>query len=112
MTNRGLLGLVVAVATGTLVAASPASGYHIRGAHYTGTHSGGGAVELDVSSDGTEISRFKATNVTGDTCTVDSETTFTPGNGPEISTHTFIRTASGAGLSFEGEFPSKQLAKG
>lgn len=106
--------LVVALVTVvSLAGAAPASGYHIAGATYTGTHSQGGTVRLSVSSDGKRVTRFKATNIQGDTCTVDSsETTFAPGRGPEIEGHFVSHISNGGGFNFDGPFHRKKAVRG
>jgi hypothetical protein len=108
---RGLAVVGLSGAALLLGAASGAMANHVAGATYTGTHSGGaGAVEFDVSPDGTAITRFKVTNVPGvPSCTI-TERTFT-GSVP-ISNHSFTRSPPGTDVNFSGSFPSSGSAQG
>jgi hypothetical protein len=107
---RGL-AVVGLIGAALPLGATSAMANHVAGATYTGTHSGGaGAVEFDVSSDGTAITRFKVTNVPGvPSCTI-TERTFT-GSVP-ISNHSFTRTPPATDVNFSGSFPSSGSAQG
>lgn len=110
-----LAALVAVVTTATLMVASTAWGNHIRGATYRGTHDGGGTVDFQVSSDGKRITRFKATSIQGNTCTVGAVESIFPGSsGPRIDRfHGFEgRADGGRSLDFGGAFLVKQRAKG
>jgi hypothetical protein len=64
-----ILGLAVAVAAAVpLLSVSQASAQPVGGATYTGTHSGGGAVQFPVSGDGSQVLGFTAYDVPGDEC--------------------------------------------
>jgi hypothetical protein len=110
MYRRGLIAALMGAAV--LVLALPAWGHHIPGATYTGTHAQGGSVRIVVSSDGSEISRFAATNIHGETCTVPSvDISYTPGTGPHIDRdHQFV--ADGFGLAYEGDFDARKAVHG
>jgi hypothetical protein len=111
---RLTLQLVALIVASLLVVASPAWGWHIRDATYRGTHLGGGTVEFDVSADGKRITRFTATNIRGDICTIgEFDASFPAGTGPEISRHGFSETPSaGRPLGFVGDFHAKRKAHG
>ena len=106
-----VVALNVAVVAVQLVGAFPARASHIPGATYTGTHASGGTVEMTVSADGTRISRFKFTDIPGDTCTITSfERSFSPGSGIPINNHAFAYESTE--ISFLGSFSSTQTAAG
>lgn len=88
----------------------PALGEHVSGATYTGTHMGGGAVEFDVTQDGTGIARFRATDIPGNFCTF-NEVEINFGTPLLINNHAFSRQV-GSGLSLEGTFTGGGNAQG
>ncbi|HUF52445.1 MAG TPA: hypothetical protein VMR52_01570 [Dehalococcoidia bacterium] len=106
--------LAVAAVAGYLIVSTLisdlAAANHIAGATYTGTHSGGGSVEFDITGDGSGISRFRVTNVPGDTCTF-SEIEVNYATPVPIDNHTFNRQVA-SGLSFEGSFLTPGTASG
>ncbi|UCH87248.1 MAG: hypothetical protein JSU97_02320 [Dehalococcoidia bacterium] len=64
-----ILALSIAVAALVPLMSMPhASAQPVAGATYTGTHSGGGAVEFPVSGDGSQVLGFTAYDVPGDAC--------------------------------------------
>jgi len=109
-TFPALAALFVALTAMLALRGEDAVAEHISGATYTGMHTGGGAVEFDVTADGSGIARFRATNIPGDTCTFeDLEVNF--GTPVSIVNHSFSRQVS-SGLSFDGSFPSPGAANG
>jgi len=99
-----LLGAAVCA----LLVSGPALAHHSYPATYTGTHSGGGAVDFDVSADGSAITRFRAMDVPASNgCSFPS----TEANGTfAITDHAFSR--SSGTFPFSGTFPSSQAASG
>ena len=88
----------------------PAFAEHVPGATYDGTHNGGGGVDFDVSQDGSGITRFRATDIPGDTCDFpEVEVNFT--TPVAIQNHMFSRTVAN-GLSFDGAFDTPGGAQG
>ena len=116
--RRGVLFLAAALLAGVLVAAARAN--HIPGALYTGSHSGGGAIEFQVSADGKTITRFKFSRVpiplgSFGTCYVTRELVASQlGGGIPINNHTFsYRATQGSEtVSFSGSFTGPQQASG
>lgn len=89
-------------------AAAPAArANHSAPATYTGTIAGGGAVEFDVSADGTAVTRFKTLDVVRSPCAY-SDTELI---GPfAIANHAF--QGGDPGFSFTGSFHATQQAQG
>jgi hypothetical protein len=104
-----LAGLTVAAVAvlAPLLSVLRTSAQPVGGATYTGTHSGGGAVEFEVSGDGSEVKGFKITNITGDTCT-QSQFIWPP--DIPITDDSF--SDSLAGSTVTGSFPSVGEAQG
>jgi hypothetical protein len=65
MIGAGVRGLAAMAAAGAILLLLPsaASAVHVGGATYTGPIQGGGTVEVDVSSDGTSITRFAVVDI-------------------------------------------------
>ena len=94
-----------------LVAASSVEARHSPGALYTGTHSGGGAVEINVGADGLNVTRFQFEDLPCQDGTSIYSTTVTFSlAGIPIRDHSF--SAPGPGESFAGSFPQAQSAAG
>ena len=94
-----------------LVAASSVEARHSPGALYTGTHSGGGAVEINVGADGLNVTRFHFADVPcqDGISSITTTATFSLGGFP-IRDHSF--SSPGPGESFAGSFPQTQSASG
>jgi hypothetical protein len=92
-----------------LFAAARAEAHHSPSALYTGTHSGGGTVEFDVSADGSAITRYKFVGLPcqDGSFTIDFETTT---SGVPIANHAF--NVSDAEELFSGSFSQTQAAAG
>lgn len=114
--GRGVSFVAAAVVAGVVVASGGAR--HVPGGLYTGTHSGGDALEFQVSADGKAITRFELTQVpipvSGGTCYITRETASELGKGIPINNHAFsYRATRGTEtVSFSGSFPSPQRATG
>ncbi len=104
--GRALMAaLVLAV---FLFAAARAEAHHSPSALYTGTHSGGGTVEFDVSADGSAITRYKFVGLPcQDGSFIDFETT---GTSVPIANHGFY--VADAEELFSGSFSQTQAAAG
>jgi hypothetical protein len=72
----GVLAMVVAAVLAPLLPVPHTSAQPVGGAAYTGTHSGGGAVEFWVSGDGSQVHGFTAFDVPGDVCEFQSSNEF------------------------------------
>jgi hypothetical protein len=95
----------------TAVFATGASGFHIPGATYTGTHSYGGTVEFTVTPSGSGLSRFAATGtIPGSSCTFTGGSSTTYVTPLPIVNHAFNDTASTTRKS--GSFGSVQSSSG
>ena len=104
-----LLRLGLCVVAGPLsVATAPAFANHIPGATYTGAAATGGTVELDVSADGSAVTRFVATGVPSP-CGGTISRGFT-GSLPIVN-HAFSSDPA-ASIPFEGFFPDSGRAAG
>jgi hypothetical protein len=101
---------VAAVATAGIFA-SGAQAFHIPGAQYTGTHSGGGTVQLNVSSEGDLVTLFRVNNVPGNGCTLNFAQHSTPPNAPiSIANNAFSDPV--LPLTWNGSFNAPQSAQG
>ncbi len=87
---------------------STASAFHIPGATYIGTHSGGGAVIFDVSADGSTITRFRVENYKTEFCDV---AVFELPGAPIVN-NSFSFSSAALKFSYSGTFPGVQLAQG
>ena len=104
--RKGRLAIgVAAVTLASAAFAASAQAFHIPGATYAGTHSGGGSVSLNVSPDGSAVTRFAATAIPAPVGQCDVTTT---GSIPIID-HRF---SAGGFFSFSGSFPGVQSAQG
>lgn len=99
-----LIGAVVALAV--LAPAAPASNLS-HPATYTGTVSGGGTVEFDVSADGSAVTRFAVKGVNTSCASFDSTTT---GTTPIVNDS--FEYSPSTGMRFKGSFPAVQQAQG
>lgn len=101
-------GVVSTLTLGCLAPAAVASNYAYP-ATYVGTTAAGGAVEFEVSADGTSVTRFQATQVP-DSCGKRFDGVV-EGAFP-ITGEVFADGSPGAGLVFGGFFPAAQRAEG
>lgn len=112
--NRWPLATLVAVVASVLALsaalASSAAAFHIPGATYTGTLSGGGAVILDVSPGGTAVTRFRVENYPTPFCGTVGFLQQT-GNIPIVN-NSFSGGSSFFEFSYTGSFSGVQLAQG
>lgn len=108
MRKRSFAALVFGVltVTGVLAPAAPASNLSYP-ATYTGTVSGGGTVEFDVSGDGSAVTRFAVKGVNTSCASFDSTTT---GSTPIVNDAFEYMPSSG--VRFKGSFPAVQQAQG
>jgi hypothetical protein len=111
-----LLLAVVAIDQGALRPPA-ADAQAIPGATYTGTHSGGGTVEFTVSIDGTGILSFSATDIRGDTCTLNRVEISNVNPGVTIAkiendTISYTPSSNVGDISLSGSFPSPGTAQG
>lgn len=101
---------LAAVATAGIFA-SGAQAFHIPGAQYTGTHSGGGTVQLNVSSEGDVVALFRVNNVPGNGCTLTFAQHSTPPNAPiSIANNAFSDPV--LPLTWNGSFNAPQSVQG
>ena len=108
MMGRAVALLAVAIAAASMSLAAPHAGAeHVAGASYTGTNSGGGAVDFFVSENGTEVHDFHYT-VPVAVCSI-GEQILT--DSVPIVNHQFSFVAADF-MSFSGVFPSPGLATG
>jgi hypothetical protein len=100
-----LVGVLATV--GALVPAAVASNLS-HPATYSGTASTGGTVEVDVSPDGTAVTRFAGNEIPVPPCgTISGQTT-----GSIPITNDSFQHSSSVGVSFSGTFPAIQQAQG
>ncbi|HET7120150.1 MAG TPA: hypothetical protein VFI17_02725 [Solirubrobacterales bacterium] len=108
MRKRNLASVLLATVAAVTVSASPALGSNAsHPATYTGTAAGGGAIEFDVSADGSAVTRFAAKGIETTCGTVESTTT-----GSVAIVNDAFQYAPSSGLGFSGSFPSPQQAQG
>jgi hypothetical protein len=101
----GLLALAVWASS-----AAPVAARHSPNALYTGTHSGGGAMEFNVSHDGALITRFKFLGVPCQDGSGTLDTEIMSSGGISIINHAFNGVV--LDVAFDGSFPSTQSASG
>lgn len=89
--------------------ASTAAAFHIPGATYIGTHSGGGAVIFDVSADGSTVTRFRVEDYKTEFCEV---AFIQHTGGTPIVNNSFTFSSGLLEFSYSGTFPGVQLAQG
>ncbi|HEX5376362.1 MAG TPA: hypothetical protein VFW48_09410, partial [Solirubrobacterales bacterium] len=102
---------VVVIATLLMLAGgvSTASAFHIPGATYTGTHSGGGTVSFKVSLDGNSIRNFRVEDYETEFCAVEF---IEHGAGASVVNNAFSFSSSLLEFAYSGSFPGIQLAQG
>ncbi|HEX7293775.1 MAG TPA: hypothetical protein VF259_04455 [Solirubrobacterales bacterium] len=88
---------------------STAGAFHIPGATYVGTHSGGGAVIFDVSADGSSVTRFRVENYHTEFCDV---AFIQHTGGAPIVNNSFTFSSGLLEISYSGTFPGVQVAQG
>ncbi len=107
------LGAVLTLAVAGALSGSPARATHIPGATYTGTHSGGGTVQLTLSADGSAVTSYALTNIpAAPTCYF--PTWSATGSFP-ITNHQFdhsFTNPENSGAYFRGSFAGTQAASG
>ncbi len=107
-----ILGLAVVVAAvGLLLAMPHASAQPIPSATYTGTHSGGGEVDFDVSAGGDEVLNLTFTDIPCGDYTHDAFT-WPPSETIAIVDDEFEATLPPLATSVTGQFPSETSAEG
>src|SRR3990172_6626690 len=108
MKGRVVSLLSVAIAAASMSLAAPHAGAeHVAGASYTGTNSGGGAVDFFVSENGTEIINFHFT-VPVAVCSIGEQIL---SDSVPIVNHEFSFVAADF-MSFSGLFPRPGQATG
>lgn len=88
---------------------STAAAFHIPGATYIGTHSGGGAVIFDISADGSTVTRFRVENYKTEFCDV---AFLQHTGGAPIVNNSFNFSSSILEFGYSGTFPGVQVAQG
>jgi len=105
----GALAMVVAAVLAPLLPVPHTSAQPVGGTAYTGTHSGGGAVEFSVSGDGSQVQGFTAYDVPGDVCEFQ-------GPNPFPISLDIVDDSFGPGIpgmyEVSGSFPSEGEAQG
>jgi len=99
--------LALAIAVVAPVGAAAANVSHP--ATYSGAAASGGTVELDVSADGSAVTRFATSGVTTTCGTVSGTST---GYFPIVNDAFSGGSTTGTGTRFEGSFPAPQKAQG
>jgi hypothetical protein len=102
----------MAIALGSVLAASSALGAEIPGATYTGTHPGGGTIEFTVSADGTRVDSYRIRDVPGDTCIFNAGGDKGEWEGAAIVDQAFEYRLYDSSLIFRGMFSGAQSASG
>jgi hypothetical protein len=102
----------MAIALGSVLAASSALGAQIPGATYTGTHPGGGTIEFTVSADGTRVDSYRIRDVPGDTCIFNAGGDKGEWEGAAIIDQAFEYRLYDSSLIFRGMFSGAQSASG
>lgn len=98
----------LALAVGLILGVSSARANHIPGAVYTGTHSGGGSVEFEVSPDGGTVRGFTMFYGPGSTCRFSK----TVAPWIPIRDDSFSYSGGAVPASLSGSFPAIQTASG
>jgi hypothetical protein len=106
---RPFIAIVAASLLLLVGGASTAAAFHIPGATYIGTHSGGGAVIFDVSADGSTVTRFRVENYHTEFC--DVAFLEHPGGTPIVN-NSFSFSSSFLAFGYSGTFPGVQVAQG
>jgi hypothetical protein len=107
-----ILGLAVAVAAVGLLLSTPhASAQPVPSATYTGTHSGGGEVNFDVSAGGDEVLNLTFTDIPCDGGT-HNFFTWPPSETITIVDDEFEATLPPLATSVTGQFPTESSANG
>jgi hypothetical protein len=104
-----VLAASAVVVASLFVGGSTAAAFHIPGATYVGTHSGGGAVSFTVSPSGLAVRNFRVENYETEFCLVDS---LQHVDSAPIVNNAFTGGSTILETRYTGSFPSVQFAQG